>query len=53
MAESENGSEQNKEPPKPKLMDPKKFFISHVNSYTGKVLHEELSTEPNKMIDIS
>lgn len=34
-------------------MDPKTFMISHVNSYTGKILLEELSTSTDPMIDIS
>lgn len=34
-------------------MEPKTFFISHINSYLGKVLLEELSTSNDPMIDIS
>lgn len=34
-------------------MPPKTFFISHINSYTGKVLKEELSISRDPMIDIS
>jgi len=34
-------------------MDPKTYFISHINSYTGKVLLNELSTSDDPMIDIS
>lgn len=34
-------------------MEPKTFFISHINSYMGKVLLEELSTTNDPMIDIS
>lgn len=37
----------------PVVMPPKTFFISHINSYTGKVLKEELAKNRNPDIDIS
>ena len=47
------GSDQEVKKKEPVIKDPKNFFISHVNSYTGRILYEELSTEPDPMIDIS
>jgi len=52
MSEGDDNS-QAEAPKVPTVMDPKTFFISHINSYTGKVLYEELSTSRDPMMDIS
>ena len=50
---SDNEEEEKVVPKEPTVMPPKTFFISNINSYTGKVLLEELRISKDPMIDLS
>jgi|APCry1669189733_1035249.scaffolds.fasta_scaffold295987_1 hypothetical protein len=50
---SDNEEEEKVVPKEPVVMPPKTFFISNINSYTGKVLLEELRISKDPMIDLS
>lgn len=48
---SENGEEEKPVQKEPTIMPPKTFFISQINSYTGRVLYNELKFSKDPMID--
>ena len=50
---SDNEEEEKVVPKEPIVMPAKTFFISNINSYTGKVLLEELRISKDPMIDLS
>ena len=50
---SDNEEEEKVVPKEPTVMPPNTFFISNINSYTGKVLLEELRISKDPMIDLS